>query len=74
MRSSGLAKISSWQVNIQGMLRSIPTVSTEVLAAFFDAIDSKLLVYENLLYEAPVLFPEHFGSNKDIILDILSFL
>lgn len=48
-RFAGLALVSSWQVNIHELPRSIPTISTEGMNAYFDTIDSKLIVYENLL-------------------------
>ena len=70
----GLAKMSSWQVNIHEMLRIIPSISTENMKEYFDTIDAKLTVYENLLNEASMLFPEQFGLDHGIILNILSFL
>ena len=73
-RFSGLALVSSWQANINDMLRSIPTVSVMELNAYFDTIDAKLTMYENLLSEAPTLFPEQFGLVYGIVLNILSFL
>jgi hypothetical protein len=96
-RFSGLALVSSWQANINDMLRGIPTVSPadvtdpdpndwhytgdgdvnhydEGMNAYLDIIDAKLTAYENLLNEAPVLFPEEFGLDHGIVLDILSFL
>ena len=42
--------------------------------AYFNTIDSKLSVSENLFNEAPILFPQQFGLNNDIVLNILSFL
>jgi hypothetical protein len=66
--------VSSWQVNIHKMLRSIPTIATRALFAYFDSINSKVSVYENLLNAAPMLFPEHLGFDYGIVLNILSFL
>jgi hypothetical protein len=84
-RFSGLALVTSWQANIHEMLRSIPTVSApdddddgedgdEGMNAYFDTIDAKLTEYENLLDEAPTFFPEQFGLDHGIVLEILSFL
>ena len=73
-RILGVAVVSSWQATICKLLSSIPTVSTEGLDAYFDIIDSKLTVYENLLIEAPMLFPEQFGFDDGVVLNILSFL
>jgi hypothetical protein len=56
------------------MLRRIPTISTGEMNAYFDTIDSKLTVYKNLLFEAPMLFPQQFGFDYGIVLNILSFL
>ena len=42
--------------------------------AHFDAIDAKLTMYEDLLNEAHVLFPEQYGLDNGIVLDILSFV
>ena len=44
------------------------------LNLYFDTIDAKLTMYENLLNEAPVLFPEQFGLDHGIVLNILSFM
>ncbi len=49
----GLVHVQSWQVNVYDMLRSIPTISTEGLNAYFDTADTKLTVNENLS-EAPM--------------------
>lgn len=40
--------------NNKEMLRSIPTIATNKMNAYFDTIDSKLTAYENLLNEAPM--------------------
>jgi hypothetical protein len=48
----GLVQPRIWQANIHGMLRRIPSISPEGLDSYFDFIDSKLSVYENL-EEAP---------------------
>ena len=69
----GLAQVSRWQVNIHHMLRDIPTISSPA-NDHFDTIDTKLTIYENLLNEAPMLFPRRLGLNDDIVLNILSFL
>ena len=66
-----LARVSSWQVNIHEMLRTIPTIATMALGAYFNSIDSKVSAYENLLSAAPMLFPEQFGLNNDTVLNIL---
>jgi hypothetical protein len=73
-RFSRLARVGSWQANICYMLRRIPTISTGEMNAYFDTIDSKLTVYKNLLFEAPMLFPQQFGFDYGIVLNILSFL
>ncbi len=52
------------------MLRRIPTISTEVLNAYFDTIDTKLTVNENLS-ETPMLL-ELAIQNDDIVLCFLS--
>jgi hypothetical protein len=71
-RMLGLTLVSSWQVNIYNMPRSIPSTSTEGLNAYFDTIDCKLTYYESLreLFMLLVLgIP-----NDDIVLHVLSFL
>jgi hypothetical protein len=85
-RFAGLAKISSWQANINGMLRSISTVfvhpdDTEDdifydvdQNAHFNSIDTKLTEYTNLLDAATTLFPEQIGLDDGTVLNILSFL
>ncbi len=50
------------------------TVSDEGMNAYFDTINAKRTVYENLLNEAPMLFQEQFGLVHGTVLDILSFL
>ena len=49
-------------------------INEEGMNAHFDAIDAKLTIYENLLNEAHVLFPEQHGLDNGIVLDILSFV
>ena len=56
------------------MPRSIPTVSAEGTDSYFDTIDAKLTMYEDLLNEAHVLFPEQYGLDNGIVLGILSFV
>lgn len=85
-RFKGLSKISSWQATIHDLLRIIPTITVvnveddddvinkEGLNAHFYTIDAKLAMYENLLYEAPTLFPDRLGLDEGIILTILSYL
>jgi hypothetical protein len=74
-RFAGLALVSSWQATIHDMLRIIPTITApDNMNAHFDAIDAKLTIYENLLNEAHVLFPEQHGLDNGIVLDILSFV
>jgi hypothetical protein len=73
-RIVGLALVSSWQATIHDMLRIIPTISNEGRNAHFDAIDAKLTMYENLLNEASVLFPDRLGLDEGIVLTIVSFL
>ncbi len=41
--------VNSWQVNIYEMMRTILSISTENMDAYFDTIDSRLFFYENLL-------------------------
>ena len=76
-RSAGLA-FTGWQATIHNMLRIIPTISNEGMNAHFDAIDAKLTMYESLLNEAHVLFPEQYGLDdgfdNGIVRDILSFV
>jgi hypothetical protein len=50
------------------MLRSNPTISIEGLNAYLDTVNSKLAVCENLLNEAPMLFPKLFGLDDCIVL------
>jgi hypothetical protein len=50
----GLVQARKWQVNIHEMLRRIPSIPDKDLSAYFDSIDSKLSLYENLK-DAPVL-------------------
>ena len=69
-----LALVSSWHVYIYDMMRSIPTISTEDMDAYFDSIDSRLTVYESLLNEAPTLLPEQLCLDIGIVLYTLSFL
>ncbi len=69
VRSSGLAKISSWQVNIHDMLKRIPSISTEGMNAYFDSIDSKIAVYENLLKRLSLVLVPSWRAN---IYDMLS--
>ena len=49
-------------------------INGEGMDAHFDAIDAKLTIYEDLLNEAHVLFPEQYGLDNGIVLDILSFV
>ena len=49
-------------------------INEEGMNAHFDAIDAKLTMYEDLLNEAHVLFPEQYGLDNGIVLDILSFV
>ncbi len=82
-RVSGLALVSSWQANINNMLRSIPTIidnddnnndddnDDKNLNAYFDAINAKLTVYE-YMSEAPMLL-ELVIQNDDIVQHVLSF-
>jgi hypothetical protein len=67
-------EVSSWQANIYNMLSCIPTISHEGINAHFDTIDAKLAVYKNLLNETHVLFPDQFGLDDGIVLNIQSFL
>jgi hypothetical protein len=80
---SGLALVSSWQANINNMLRSIPTIidddddnndndnDDENLNAYFDAIDAKLTIYENMS-KAPMLL-ELVIQKNEIVRHGLSF-
>jgi len=49
-------------------------INEEGMNAHFYAIDVKLTIYEKLLNEAHVLFPEQYGLDNGIVLDILSFV
>ena len=49
-------------------------INEESMNAHFDAIDARLTMYENLLNEAPTLFPDHLGLDEGIVLTVLSFL
>ena len=53
-------------------LRGIPTISIRGANTYFDTIDAKRTVYENLFNGA--LFLECFGLDHGIILDVLSHL
>jgi hypothetical protein len=54
------------------MMGRIPTVSTDGLNAYFDTIDSKLTIYEDLS-ELPLLL-ELAIPNNNIVLCVLSFI
>ena len=69
----GLALVSRWQVNIYDMLKSIPAIADHDTNAYFDTINTMLSVYEILLTETPVLFPQ-YGLDYGIVLNVLSFL
>ncbi len=73
-RVLALARVSSWQVNIYEMMRIIPAITAEGMYAHFDAIDYRLIYYEDLLTEAPTLFPDRLGLDYGVVLNILSFL
>jgi hypothetical protein len=81
VRFKGLSKISSWQANIHNMLRILPTIAAvndndsdeEGTNAYFDTINTKLTLYEILLNEVHVLFPDQLGLEEGIVLTILSF-
>ncbi len=55
------------------MLRSFPTNFAEGMNAYFDTINSKLTAYENLLSEAPILFPQQLGLDYGIVLNVPSY-
>ncbi len=66
--------MSTWQASINEMMRRIPSFSAEGMNAYFDSIDSRLIVYGNLMSEAPTLFPEQLGSDYGVVMNILTFL
>ena len=72
-RVLALARVSSWQVNIYDMMRIIPTIAAGGMNAHFDDIDYGLTHYENLLTDAPTLFPDRLGLDYGVVLNILSF-
>jgi hypothetical protein len=47
-KRSGLVRARKWRANIYDKLRSIPTISAEGVHDYFNTIDVKLTVYENL--------------------------
>jgi hypothetical protein len=49
-------------------------INEEGMNAHFDAIDARLTMNENLLNEAPTLFPDHLGLDEGIVRTVLSFL
>jgi hypothetical protein len=67
----GLVLIWSWQANICGMLSPIPTFSTKGVTAYFDVINSKLAINENMRKD--LMFLELAIPKDDIVQRILSF-
>ena len=67
----GLIQVLSWRANIYDVLRRISTFSIAYLNAYFDSIDAKLSVYENLS-EAPESL-ELAIPNNDIVQRVLSY-
>ena len=49
-------------------------INEEGMNAHLYAIDARLTTYENLLNEAPTLFPDRLGFEEGIALTVLSFL
>jgi hypothetical protein len=49
-------------------------INEESMNAHFDAIYARLTMNENLLNEAPTLFPDHLGLDEGSVLTVLSFL
>ena len=62
----GLVQARKWQLNIHEMLRRIPSISPEILSAYFESINSKLSVYENLK-DAPMLLELAIYQNNGIL-------
>jgi len=61
----GLVQARKWQANIHEMLRRIPSISPNGLDSYFDSIDSKLSVYQNL-EDAPMLLELAIWKSKII--------
>ena len=65
----GLALVSSWQANINDMLRIVPTVAA--VDDHFDTIDDRITLYESWR-EVPTLLGQIIPNN-DTLLKILSY-
>jgi hypothetical protein len=68
-RFAGLSKISTWQANINDMLRIVPTVAA--VDDHFDTIDDRITLYESWR-EVPTLLGQIIPNN-DTVLKILSY-
>jgi len=62
----GLLQATKWQFNVHEMLRRIPSVTIEDLSAYFEYINFKLSVYENLK-DVPMLLERAIFQNKGIL-------
>jgi hypothetical protein len=62
----GLVQARKWQFNIHEMLEHIPSVTPEDLSAYFESIDSKLSVYDNLK-DVPMLLELAIYRNNGIL-------
>ena len=60
-----LVRPRKWQTNIHGMLSRIPSISFKALKKYFDSINSKLSVYEDL-EDAPMLLELVLWKSKII--------
>ncbi len=61
----GLVRPGKWQTNIHGMLRRIPSIPPKGLMTYYDSIDSKLSLYDDLKY-APMLLELILWKSKII--------
>ncbi len=62
----GLIQAIKWQSSIHDMLSHIPSISSEDLISYFESIDSKLFLYENLR-DAPTLLELAIHRNSGIV-------
>ena len=62
----GLVQARKWKVNIHEMLLRIPSILHKDLSAYFDSIDSKLSIYDNLK-DAPMLLELAIYRNNVIL-------
>jgi hypothetical protein len=71
VRLAGLAPVSSWQANINDMLRIMPTIYNWDMDNYFDTINSRIPLYESWR-QVPTLLGEIIPNN-DTVLKILSY-